>query len=249
MSDNTDHNKVMSEAIATIPPWRSFIQRKKAEVQAQVAQMQAQPSSANASTVVTDSLDAETDAEQEANAGHSDPATDSDATDTPASALALRFTPSPSPTAAPSMPFTNVSPAPASSSAATQLEMLPASEPPKAPTLEEAQAALDAALAGTQILTLPVTVQAAWQDRQNHPALAAQGLVGVVQAGKVAQNVRHAVALMVQVDPHFQQANRLLGMYPAMFKVNDDAPLEEEVTEDEGAGEADQGTEDDDSPF
>lgn len=243
----SDTNKVMGEAIATIAPWRAFIHRKRAEIDAQLAQMQ-QPTSADVPTVITTPLEAEPEREAATVAGQHDPEPFAHASATPPSALAVRFAPTTTSTTAPTPPATEVAavstPPTPTAARSTEAGSTPATptmegaEPSKVPTVAEAQAALETALAGTQLLALPVSVQAAWHKRVQRPERVAQLLVGAVQANKVPATVRHAVTMLVQVDPHFAEANRMyrLGVYPDMFDVEDDAALDEDED-----GEADEG--------
>jgi hypothetical protein len=74
------------------------------------------------------------------------------------------------------------------------------------PTVDEAWAQFEATWHMSQPETLPRVVREAYDGRQQAPDHFAQKLIGAVTEGLVPKAVEAAVATLIRVDPHFQEA-------------------------------------------
>jgi hypothetical protein len=233
MRSNRNTDEMVGEAIAAIGPMKAYIARKRAELQAQIAQVQTSQAALSGMSI----FHPVTQVAEVSALGAEVALAPKDAEGNPTTgALPAATNPAKAEEPASGSPHLNLS-----SALATTVPDLAAPPTPAEGgtprTATEAQAALDRALSPQVVATLHPTLQQAWKHRQTDPVRWSYLLISADEAKVLPDAVAEAVAGLVEWDNDFRDAFAVFvsGRYPELFEAEWKQADEEVVGEDEQA--------------
>ena len=258
-STGRSNNDVIAETVAAIGPFKAWMGNKRAEIQGQIAQMQAAAATA---TPTSDSSLASRFRQlglpqRNGGAGSAPlPAAPEDSAGVDTTVTATGDTQSTHATtsegvaetadaahvALPEEPV-SVPSTPAAEDATTTTAALPPLQ-----SVAEAQVYLETVFAATPPQTLPPRVISAWEGRTADARYNARMLIGAKEAGVLSAGLTHAVSGMIAFDSEFATVYQLYeGGYKELFDIGlgGSGPTDDEA--DDGDEDAAEGEADDDA--